>query len=357
MSYFFRRYARPGTSPGTLAEHETEEISQPPTIEAIVYWPGALDREQLTDWSQLRRPGADKRLWLDISGQPDPALLERLGAVFDLHPLALEDVLNSGQRTKLDNYETHLFMVINLPGWDGRQLRLRQVSLFLGENFVISFCGDRPGLFNPVRRRLETSPNGRIRSNETDYLFYALLDLAIDEGFPILEAYSEELQEIESVLVHRPGTDLLERIHENRRELVFLKRALWSQRDAVHLLLRDDIPLVRHGTRMYLRDCEDHAIQLLDLVESYRDMSQALLELQMTTISNRLNDVMRVLTVIATVFMPLSFLAALYGMNFNTHSPWNMPELDWRFGYPVTLGVMLLIAVAMLAFFRRKRWL
>jgi magnesium transporter len=231
------------------------------------------------------------------------------------------------------------------------------VSLFFGERYVVTFQEREGDCFEPVRNRIRRA-RGRLRENRPDYLAYALLDAVIDAYFPIVEAYGDRLEALEDRVLEEPTSDVVSEIHAVKRELSNIRRAVWPLRDVVNLLLREQHPLLREDTRLYLRDAYDHTIQLVELVESHREIASGLLDVYLSSVSNRMNEVMKVLTIIATIFIPLSFVAGLYGMNFDRQaSAWNMPELSWDYGYPAALGVMLAIALGMLWFFRRKRWL
>jgi len=357
MSYFGKHYNKPGTAPGLL-EHE-QPLGIPVQIDLIRFQSAHYQFEK--DVSIQRafsacEPG--EKTWLSIRGRPSPELLEQMESHFQLHRLALEDVIHAGQRAKAEDYDSHLFLVLQRPRWVGEKLAMGQVSLFLGDNFVISIDDAGDDTFEPVRKRLETSPGGRIQTSPVDYLFYALVDLVVDQAFPVLDGYAQELEDLELQVVSNPKqNDLLDRLHESRRELVFLRRSLWTQRDAIASLMRDDQKLIGKHTRLYLRDCTDHAAHILDLIDSYRDMSAAVMELLISTQNRQLNEAMRMLTMIATIFIPLSFIVGIYGMNFDTGiSQWNMPELGWEFGYPLVLLLLLSIAVAMIVIFRRKGW-
>ncbi|MDX1588583.1 MAG: magnesium/cobalt transporter CorA [Oleiphilaceae bacterium] len=357
MNYFRKQYNEPGTAPGVL-EPEDAAVS---TVKADLLCYSADQYRFESDLSVeegLVAPAAGEKRWLSLRGRPSSEFLEGLEKQFQLHRLALEDVMHAGQRSKLEDYDSHLFLVLQRPRWLGRKLAIGQVSLFLGKDFVVSIDDAGDDIFAPVRKRLETSPGGRIRSSQVDYLFYALVDLVVDQAFPLLDGYAQELEELELQVVSSPKqSDLLDRLHESRRELVFLRRALWTQRDAIAALMREDQKLIGKTTRFYLRDCADHAAHVLDLVDSYRDMSVAVMELLISTQNRQLNEAMRVLTMIATIFIPLSFVVGIYGMNFDTEaSPWNMPELGWPFGYPAILLLLLAIGVGMLAVFKRKGW-
>lgn len=357
MSYFGKQYNEPGTAPGVLEAKRTATT----TVKAdlVRYSADHYSFESEIDIDQaLAAPKEGEKRWLAVRGRPSQEVLKALEKQLQLHPLALEDVIHAGQRAKLDDYESHLFLVLQRPRWVGSRLAIGQVSLFLGKDFVVSIDDAGDDAFEPVRKRLETSPGGRIRSSPVDYLFYALVDLVVDQAFPVLDGYAQELEELELKVMSNPKQrDLLDRLHESRRELVFLRRALWSQRDATAALLREEFKLIGKHTRLYLRDCADHANHVLDLVDSYRDMSVAVMELLISTQNKQLNEAMRVLTMIATIFIPLSFVTGIYGMNFDTEaSPWNMPELSWDYGYPLILLLLLSLGLGMLAYFKRKGW-
>lgn len=359
MSYFTKDYNEAGTPPGELSR----DSSTAPEIQvnALRYSADAYATQaNVNIHDALARPRAEgEKLWLSIMGRPTPELVQALESELNLHALALEDVLHAGQRSKVDDYDDHLFVVLQRPHWQDHKLAIGQVSLFLGKDFVISIDDAGGDAFEPVRTRLENSPKGRICSSGVDYLFYALVDLVVDKAFPVLEDYAEELEDLELKVISNPKqSNLLNRLHESRRELVFLRRALWSQRETATALLREDIVLINPGTRLYLRDCADHANHILDLADSYRDMSVAVMELLLSSQNKQLNEAMRVLTMIATIFIPLSFVVGLYGMNFDTSiSPWNMPELEWRYGYPMILLVLFSIGLSMVVYFKRKGWL
>lgn len=358
MSYFTKHYNKAGTAPGDL---EPEQPTAGTTrVDLVRYTSHTYSYEAHVDILEaLASPREEEKLWLSFHGRPTPTQLKALETRLQLHPLALEDAIHAGQRAKLDDYETHLFLVLQRPRWDDHKLAIGQISLFVGKNFVVSIDDAGRDAFDLVRKRLETSHGGRIRSSGADYLFYALVDLVVDTGFPVLDGYAEELEELELKVMGNPKqSDLLDRLHESRRELVFLRRALWSQRDATTALLREEITLITKNTRVYLRDCADHANHVLDLVDSYRDMSVAVMELLLSSQNKQLNEAMRVLTMIATIFIPLSFVTGIYGMNFDTTiSPWNMPELEWRYGYPTILLLLFTLGTGMLVYFKRKGWI
>ncbi|MFE8072505.1 magnesium/cobalt transporter CorA [Marinobacteraceae bacterium S3BR75-40.1] len=357
MSYFLKQYNKAGTAPGQL---EHDQPGSTVEIDVIRYDSDHYDyRQNVTIDEALEAPRDHQKRWLALQGKPAPELLKVLADKLGLHPLALEDVIHSGQRAKLDNYDSHLFLVLQRPRWENQSLALGQVSLFLGDDFVVSIDDSGRDPFEPIRKRLETSANGRFRSSGHDYLFYSLTDLIIDQAFPILDGYAEELEELELTITESPKKpDILDRLHDVRRELVFLRRTLWSQSQAATTLLREDIHLISPTTRLFLRDCADHANHILDMADSYRDMSVAVMELLLSYQNKQLNETMRVLTMIATIFIPLSFVTGVYGMNFDPQAgPWSMPELSSPYGYPLTLLGLVGIGVGMLVFFKRKGWI
>ncbi|MES1992090.1 MAG: magnesium/cobalt transporter CorA [Pseudomonadota bacterium] len=353
---FKKRYNLPGTAPGTLPEIATTGVAA--KVTSMVYDPRETDllREDFLD--NILVPKNGKQLWIHVQGTPDTHQLNQLGQQFDLHPLALEDVANVGQRPKMDLYEKVLFVVMGMPVLVGEDLHVADISLFLGQDFVISVCEGAEDPFVAVRKRLQNG-GGRLRQMGADFLFYALIDTVVDQAYPVLETLGETIETLEVELLERPSRDMLGQLHLLKRELILLRRQLWPARDLLSQMMRSDLELLHPETRGYFRDAHDHAVQIIDLIESYRDITASMLDVYLSSMSHRLNDIMRVLTVITTIFMPLSFIAGLYGMNFvaNEKSPWAMPELRTTYGYPVVLGVMLIIAVGMLVSFKRNGWL
>jgi magnesium transporter len=348
-----KRWHPPGTDPGTLAVH-AEADPGPVRITFFLYDAAHIEERTLRpeEIPSLHVPEGGV-VWLDIWGLSDPGVVRAVGERFGFHPLALEDVLNVPQRPKVERYEGHLLIVL-------REVRYpeppEQISLFLGDRVVVSFQ-ERPGdAFDPVRGRLRQG-KGQIRTRGADFLAYALCDAVIDAFFPTLEKLGDEVEELEERLIASPSPERFREIRHVRQRLLGVRRAVWPSRDAMNELLREDSPLIRAGTRPYLRDCYDHTVQLMDMVETFREMAAGLVDEYMSSMSNRMNEIMKVLTVIATIFIPLTFIAGIYGMNFDTHvSPYNMPELGWRYGYPAVLLVMAAAAAGMLYYFRRKKW-
>lgn len=355
----YRRRARPGTPPGTL--HSFEDTA-PTKITGFGYNADSTAEEELkTAEDVLAFTKKWDCAWINIDGLGDVELLRSLGAAFSIHMLAMEDVINVHQRPKVEEYKDNLFIVTRMARFTGgehdRSLDIEQVSLFLGQNYILSFQEREGDVLEPVRERLRHG-KGRIRTAGADYLAYAVLDTIVDGYFPMLEEYSEVLDDMEEVVFAKPTPDTLTHIHDMKRELLLLRRAIWPQREAISGLTYEYHDFVREDNRAFFRDCHDHVIQLIDIAESQRERLSGLSDLYISSISYKMNEVMKVLTIIATIFMPLGFIAGLYGMNFNPEvSRWNMPELGWFYGYPFALSLMAAIAAAFIWYFYRKGWL
>jgi magnesium transporter len=349
-----RTGSMPGAMPGALA---VDPEAPHPVVNAIGYGPGGLEEATLDNAAELKKwIGRWPALWVNVDGLGDAKTLKKIGSLFGLHPLALEDVVNTHQRAKIEEYDDHLFFVCRMT-LSRRGLSTEQLSLFLGKGFVLTFQETAGDCFGPVRKRLRAG-RGRICSSGADYLAYALIDAVVDEYMPLLDAYDERLDHVERAILAQPRPGSIGELYEIKRELLTLRRYLWPLRDSLNWLLRDETPLATPETRVYLRDCEDHSIRLLELIDHQRDMAASLLDLHLSLSGARMNEVVQALTMVATVFIPLSFIAGLYGMNFDgSASPLNMPELRWRWGYPFALALMASVAAGMLAFFRRKGWL
>ena len=352
------RSARPsrkiGLGPGSLV-YVGDEISGFVDVEVYHCTEGSeLERRGLADVEELTAyRDAPGLTWVDVNGVHDVALIGRIGEIFNLHPLLLEDVVNANQRPKFEQHGEHLFLVLKmlLSSAEGDEIEAEQVSVVLGPHYVITFQKRARDTFDPVRRRL-ADPTSRIRQHGADYLAYALVDTIVDNYFAVLERLGDQIEELEDAVIADPSRERLEDIFEAKRGLVELRRMVWPLRDALAGMGRGDTPLIRHDTLPYLRDVHDHTLRVIDTIETYRDTAATMVEMYMTGVSNRMNEVMRVLTVIATIFIPLTFIAGVYGMNFI-----NMPELHWRWGYPAVLGVMGVTTVFLLMFFRRRGWL
>lgn len=307
---------------------------------------------------ECHAPAADDAqvLWLHLQGVPTPEQLAQLGQVFGLHPLALEAVESRQRRPKFESFEKQQFVLLGLVERDpAGGVSVDQVSLFLAPGCVISINESPQDLFEPVRRRIRSA--GTFSERGADYLLYALIDVVIDSGFPLLEQLGDELEALEDEILADPSQQARNRLHYVKRELMVMRRAWWPQREVIANLMRQGESFLAPATLPYLRDCHEHCVVVIDFVETYREVAASLLDTYLSAISQRMNDIMKALTIIATIFLPLTFITGLYGMNFDTSSPWNLPELHWRFGYFYALSVMLAVIVCMMVYFRRKRWL
>ncbi len=291
--------------------------------------------------------------WINIDGLHQIEVLEKLGECYGFHPLVLEDILNTDQRPKMEDSGDYLYIVLRMLNYNDKssEIETEQVSLILGPNFVFSFQEKEEDVFDPVRERIRNN-KGRIRKMGADYLAYALLDSIVDNYFTIMEKLGETIEFLEEELVTQPVPETLQTIHQLKRELIFLRKAVWPLREVISGLERGELVLIKETTRVYLRDVYDHTIQVIDTIETFRDMISGMLDIYLSSVSNRLNSVMKVLTIIATIFMPLTFIAGIYGMNFKF-----MPELEWRWGYPMVWVLVIFISVFMLIYFKKKRWL
>jgi magnesium transporter len=357
-----RRRTQPGTAPGTMT---VAPEALHPQIQMIDYSAESFAETPSAALADLETsvPPAAVR-WINIDGLGDILTLKKIGKLCNLHPLALEDIVNLHQRPKVEAYDGYLFIVLRMPSIlqsaidaSASRLEMEQVTLVLGRDHIVTFQ-ERPGdSFEPVRRRLR-SPGGQIRQRGPDYLAYALIDAAIDAFFPVLEAYGEQIEDLEDAVIAQPSNRHMSRIHDLKRNLLTARRALWPLRDMVNALLREDSSLIDEHTLIYLRDCHDHAIQLIEMIETYREICSGLVDIHLSSVSNRMNEVMKFLTIIATIFIPLTFIVGVYGMNFDPAvGPLSMPELGWRYGYPAILILMALIAVGLLIWFRSKGWI
>lgn len=349
-----KRSSKAGLPPGTLV-HIGERHREAARVSIIAYDEETITAQtsdDLAPCTPLRgQPGVR---WINVEGIHSVELLQKLGECYGLHPLVLEDILNTDQRPKREDYGAYLFIVLKMLSLKsgGEGVAAEQMSLILGPDFVISFQEGLAGdPFDPVRERLRTG-RGKIRSLGADYLIYSLMDAIVDNYFAILESVAERIERLEEELVENPSRETVGKLHALKREIIFLRKSIWPLREVISGLERRESSLVREETVIYLRDVYDHTVQIIDTVETFRDILSGLLDIYLSTISNRTNEVMKVLTIIATLFMPLTFIAGLYGMNFRY-----MPELDWHWGYPAVLLLMLAVAGGMLKFFRKKNWI
>ena len=343
-----------GTSPGTLM---ADPEAQAPIIRVLEYGPDGITETEVTNLEQV--PGLCSRravTWINIDGLGDADVVSRLGDMFAIHRLAQEDALNVPQRPKVEEYPHHVFIVCRMPLSDG-SAESEQLSMFLGKDYVLTFQEVRSDCLEVIRERIRHG-RGRIRKMGPDYLAYALLDTLIDAYFPALENLGEQIEALEASVFASPGPDTLARIHALKHDLRGVRRDVWPLRDMMNALIRDNSPMISNRTRVFLRDCYDHVVQLMDFIETMRELSSDLMDIYHSSVSARLNEIMKVLTLIATIFIPLSFIASVYGMNFDADvSPWNMPELKWFFGYPFALGLMAAVAGVLLGYFYKNGWI
>lgn len=348
-----RRLSTVGAPPGTLIAVAEDTGS---SIEVFSYDADGFEEFPGTTSSSIHELRAMRSLtWINVIGVGNADLLLRIAEEFDLHHLALEDVLNTHQRPKIEEFDDHLFIVLRMvtdPGTTDTE----QVSIFIGKDYVLSIQ-EKPGdCFEPVRDRIRRG-RGLIRNRGSDYLCYALIDAVIDAYFPTLEILGENLEDLEETITSDLRPVSMATLHEMRREFLAIRRAIWPHREMLNTLVRDDHELIVRDTQVYLRDCYDHTIQLMDIMESYREVVSDLVDVYISSVNTKLNETMKVLTMIATVFMPLGFIASLYGMNFDRSvSGWNMPELGFRYGYPIALSIMAICAAGLTYFFWRKGW-
>jgi len=348
-----KRSNKAGLPPGTLI-HIGEKITEKVKITVIDYDEKNFQEKEIKTIKECL-PFKDKPniTWINIDGIHQVDIIGKIGEYFNLHPLVLEDILNTNQRPKMEDFEDYIFIVLKMLYYDEKdnEVKSEQVSLILGSNFVISFQEQEGDVFNYVRERIR-SEKGRIRKMKADYLVYSLLDAIVDNYFVILEKIGEKIEEIEEKLITNPTPQTLQTIHNLKREMISLRRSVWPLRELISGLERTESSLIKKTTSIYLRDVYDHTIQVIDTIESLRDMVSGMLDTYLSSISNRMNEVMKVLTIIATIFIPLTFIAGIYGMNFQY-----MPELGWRGGYFGVLLVMLIVCVGMGIYFKKKKWI
>ena len=343
-----------GAAPGTLVhvgERKVEEVH----ISLMQYDQQSVTHRQVKSVDAIfpLREELGVVNWIDLCGLHDIEVIRALGDHFNIHPLTLEDILNTGQRPKAEEYDDYLYIVLQMLYYDEADtvVHSEQVSFILGRNYVITLQEKKGDVFANVRERIEKG-KGRVRTAGSDYLLYALVDAVVDHYFLILEKVGIDIEEIEEALVGSAAQSALHRIHELKREIIFLRKQIWPLRELINMVSKEESSLVKESTHIFFRDVYDHTIQVIDTIESYRDVLQGLLDLYLSNISNRMNEVMKVLTIIATVFIPVTFIAGIYGMNFKY-----MPELEWKWGYAGVWGVMVGLVVVMLYFFKRNKWL
>ncbi len=348
-----QKQSAPGAIPGTI---QAPKNAVHTAVQVIKFSEDQIEERVLGDAGEIREFLDDHSVtWINVEGLGDPATFHELREIFDLHKLAIEDVVNVHQRSKVEAYHNHIFIVLRMVFLQ-TQLETEQVSMFVGENYVLTIQ-ERPGdCFEPVRERLRQS-RGRIRTAAADYLAYALIDAVIDGYFPVVDSYGERMEHLDERITAGHAVNTMEVIHNLRSDLMVLRRAIRPLRDALNHLKPDDHSIFSQETHLYLRDCYDHTIQLIDLLDTYRELCANLRDYHMSIVSNRMNEVMKVLTITGTIFIPLTFIAGIYGMNFNTELPGNMPELNMPYGYVWAWLAMLATGAGLLTFIWHKGWL
>ena len=349
-----KRFSKPGTAPGTVAS-PVAAAAGPLALSLVSYDAESYEERRLAHLEEFPQASAGKKLWLRVVGH-DSVLLNQLTERFGVHPLVLEDVVNVGQRPKIEDYETHLFIIVDTVRREDGSYQEEQVSLLLFDSLLITVQERESELFRPIEDRLRGG-RGKARAMGLDLLSYAIIDTVVDHYFPVLEQISDQLEAIEESLLDSPDREDLEALYALKRDLLRLRKATWPLREMISGLGRGDSHLMGPETRLYLRDVLDHTVQIMEVVEACRETATSLTDLYVSSLSNRMNGIMKVLTIIATIFMPLTFLAGIWGMNFNPEAGrLNMPELNWAWGYPFALGLMALVGVVMVVAFKRRGW-
>jgi magnesium transporter len=354
MATLFKKLIGKGAQPPGTLVHIGEQKMESVSVSELSYNRETVKVTQISDIKgYLRNRDFQGVTWLDISGIHDISVIEQIGGKFNLHGLVLEDILNTFQRPKVEDFDENLFMVLKMLSYDTekRELCSEQVSFVAGADWIVTFQEQPGDVFQPIRDRIRMD-KGKIRKMKADYLLYALVDAIVDNYFVVMEAIGEDIEEIEAQLLDNPNPETLHQVQKLRKELIYLRKGVWPLREILNTLLRGESNLIEESTMVYLRDIYDHTIQVIETTETYRDMVAGLQDLYLSSVSNRMNEVMKVLTIIATVFIPLTFIAGIYGMNFEF-----MPELKWKFGYFMTWIVMGCVGIGMFIYFKRKKWM
>jgi magnesium transporter len=347
-----KRSQKAGLPPGTLV-HIGERLAEKSKIIAINYGEEEFSKVEVKTPDECASlKGKTNVCWINVTGIHEGETIEKIGQLFNLHPLLLEDIMNTDQRPKMESYDDYLFVVLKILFYDEKDKSAitEQISIVLGPDYALSFQERESNIFNPLLEHLKNG-KGRIRMMGADYLIYSLIDMIIDNYFIILEKLGERVDDLEVQLITSPQTETLKSIQKLKREMIFLRRSVWPLREVINSMERGESPLIQSTTYVYLRDIYDHTIQAIDTIETYRDMLSGMLDIYLSSVSYRLNEVMKVLTIVATIFIPLTFIVGLYGMNFEY-----MPELKSPWGYPSVLLLMLIISLSMLYYFKRKKW-
>jgi magnesium transporter len=357
------RHAPPGTAPGSL---HVPEGSLKPKVKIFSYDLNSFEEKEVQGVQAIKSQVEnfpDKNHWVDIKGFGDKSFFEQLADCFGIHRLQMEDVFNVYQRAKAEEYQGHLFLVSRCIKEENGYISNDQLSFFLGKNFVITIQDSYENVLEPVAERIRHG-KGYMRKYGSDYLLYALMDVVLDNFFPVIEKINDRLDILQDALIDNPTRDKLNQVLFIKRDLIMLRRSIWSERDKVNDILRSNFPLISESIKIFFRDSYDHCVHVIDLVESYKEVTASLMDVYMSSVSNKMNQVMKVLTIISTIFIPLTFIVGLYGMNFSYSDPvtgkilpMNMPELHSPYGYVTVVGVMVVIVIGLLIFFVKKGWL
>jgi magnesium transporter len=348
-----KRSNKTGLPPGSLV-YVGDKISKGTRIRVIDYDAENYEQKELYDYREIvKYKDTNTVTWINFDGVHNPELIEKVGREFSLHPLVMEDILNTDQRSKIDDYDDYIFFVTrmfyNIKGID--EVRSEQISVVIGPNFVLSFQESEGDIFDVLRERLRLN-KGKMRRQGPDYLGYCLLDMIVDNYFSIIERLGEEMESLEEELVGEPGPDTLQKIYGIKQRMISLRKSVWPLRDAVSRFNKLENPIVSDTTRIYMRDIYDHTVQVIDAIETYRDTTASMIDVYLSSISFKMNEIMKVLTIISTIFIPLTFITGVYGTNFHF-----LPELGWKYGYFAMLGIMLAVGITMLIYFKRKKWI
>ena len=334
--------------------HVNGETSNLPVLITVIDYDATYFQEKQVDQISECFPFRDTETvtWINVDGLGNPQLIEDLGKCFTIHPLILEDIFNTGQRPKMEDLGEYIYLNLKMLTYliTEKDIKIEHISMVIGKNFLISFQEDVGDIFDPVRERIRK--DGRIRKFGPDYLAYALIDAIVDNYFAVMEKLEDQVEDLEEELVVSPTQESLQKINRLKKDMIFLRKSVWPLREMINNLERSESPLIKESTKIYLRDVYDHTIQVIDTLETFRDMVSGMIDIYLSGLSYKMNEIMKVLTLIATIFIPLTFVVGLYGMNFK-----NMPEIDWEFGYYSVLVVMGIMVVGMLTYFRRKKWI
>ena len=354
MAGFIKKISKTaGHLPGELI-HIGENTGKKVKVSVMDYDPDAFrEKTDINIDEALSFKDNNSITWINVDGLHELGIIEKIGNKFGLHSLTLEDIVNTGQRPKFEDFESYIFIVLKMVMFDdkNKEITAEQVSFILGEDFVVSFQEKEGDVFDPIRERIRKA-KGRVRKMKADYLAYSLIDAVIDNYFSILEKLDDKIEIIEETLISNPEPNTLGDIYKLKRDIIFLKKSIWPLREAVNSLERAESDIISENMGVFFRDIYDHTIQAIDTVETFRDMVSGMLDIYLSSISNRMNEIMKVLTIFAAIFIPLTFIAGIYGMNFEF-----IPELKWKWGYFMALSIMFLLGTGMLFYFRKKKWI